>query len=828
LSWKERAEFPNHRFTQRMNRLTPPVLIGLAVMLAAAAIGASWLLRAPSLAWLIAGPAMVLNTALCFGLVATALAGDGLPQDARRRLHTFLGWVLLAITALALGQHALRFDLGIDWPALHHPPGVHNPHPGRMSAPAALGFFVCGIVLIAMHRVSGVRGSLIVQVLTAMVIALGIVGLAGYALRLPLVYRGYPLASLAPAAAAGLILVGAGLRLSWQRHEWYRTRALISRDEHRIVLRGAVVLVIIVAASVLAGFVVTARQADRISRLDQMQILKSRVDLFRINIEQRIARTALIASRPDLIDLLTRLDARPDDAGTLLRLRAAAESVLPFGIDGLAFADAQGRHRLGIGKFVPGNAFGVSLGNHHDATLLWDLGYVLRVRLALMRGGETVGVLIVEQRLPALTGAMQYFAGDTATAEVAVCALQQGRFECFPQRFAPDPFTLPYSETLPIAHATAGETGVLVARDYRGENVLAAHAPIGNLGLSMVVKIDTAELYAPLRRSLYTVLLIMLVMIAAGVRLLHRNVTPLARELALSEERVQLALEGSGLALWDWDIGTGRVFLSRQWQEMLGGTPRPSAIHIDELRALMHPDDRDAVNDQMAQVLRGTKSRFDADHRVRTTGGGWKWIRSRGETVERKRDGIARRVVGINSDISARKETELQLTHRVNHDPLTGLPNRGLFADRLDQALARARRNKSLMAAIYLDIDKFKTINDTLGHDAGDLVLKEFSSRLASCVRTTDTAARLGGDEFAVILEALGSREHGCRIAEKIVTAMRPEFRLGERTLSITTSAGMAFLEGEQHSTAAALLKQADEALYRAKAAGRDNYQVAA
>src|SRR4029078_722744 len=139
---------------------------------------------------------------------------------------------------------------------------------------------------------------------------------------------------------------------------------------------------------------------------------------------------------------------------------------------------------------------------------------------------------------------------------------------------------------------------------------------------------------------------------------------------------------------------------------------------------------------------------------------------------------------------------------------------------------ARSRRGGTLMAVLYLDIDRFKSINDTLGHDAGDDLLKAFAKRLAECVRPTDTVARLGGDEYAVVLEGLGGRDDGRRIAEKIVRAMHPAFALQGRSLQITSSVGRAFYGGEADLGSDSLVKHADEALYRAKHAGRNNYQV--
>jgi diguanylate cyclase (GGDEF)-like protein len=158
---------------------------------------------------------------------------------------------------------------------------------------------------------------------------------------------------------------------------------------------------------------------------------------------------------------------------------------------------------------------------------------------------------------------------------------------------------------------------------------------------------------------------------------------------------------------------------------------------------------------------------------------------------------------------------------------LTELPNRVTFHDRLEHAMSRAHRNKMLMAVMYLDLDRFKGINDSLGHSVGDLLLKDFAQRLAYCVREADTVARIGGDEFAVLLEELKHRDDGCHIAEKIVREMRAEFPLEHHTVAITVSIGIAFYDGQAELSPDQLVRNADSALYEAKNGGRDRYQVA-
>ena len=185
-------------------------------------------------------------------------------------------------------------------------------------------------------------------------------------------------------------------------------------------------------------------------------------------------------------------------------------------------------------------------------------------------------------------------------------------------------------------------------------------------------------------------------------------------------------------------------------------------------------------------------------------------------------------VVGVNSlitDISDAKAVEKQLTALARFDSLTGLPNRNQINERLEQASARSQRSGRLMAVMFLDVDKFKSINDTLGHHAGDEVLKEFASRLRHCIRQTDMAGRLAGDEFVIVLEGLNMQSEAQTVAAKIVQAMTTPFDIEGSPLMVTTSIGVA-ISSEHQASAEELLKKADEALYLAKKAGRNNFKV--
>ena len=189
-------------------------------------------------------------------------------------------------------------------------------------------------------------------------------------------------------------------------------------------------------------------------------------------------------------------------------------------------------------------------------------------------------------------------------------------------------------------------------------------------------------------------------------------------------------------------------------------------------------------------------------------------------------EGSVRGFYAMTFDITELHNTQQQLEQLARVDALTGLPNRRQFDERIEESMTRSRRTKRPMAVLFLDIDHFKSINDSLGHAGGDVVLCEFARRLRAGVRVTDTVARLAGDEFVVVLEGVDLAAELGRLAEKVVACIRPPFEVAGRALQVTTSAGVAVYDGAGHN-AAELLSLADGALYAAKKQGRDRFVLA-
>ena len=221
--------------------------------------------------------------------------------------------------------------------------------------------------------------------------------------------------------------------------------------------------------------------------------------------------------------------------------------------------------------------------------------------------------------------------------------------------------------------------------------------------------------------------------------------------LRRSEERYALAVRGANDGLWDWDLTTDRIYYAPRWKSMLGYEDAQIGDSIPEWFDRVHPLDVDRVKAEVSSHLAGKTPHLETEHRMLHDDGTYRWVLTRGLAV-RDDQGEAVRMAGSQSDITQRKAAEDRLQHDAFHDSLTGLPNRALLLDRLGQAIARTkRRPDSRFGVLFLDIDGFKLVNDSLGHQIGDQLLIAISRRLESCVREGDTVARVGGDEFIIL-----------------------------------------------------------------------------
>jgi diguanylate cyclase (GGDEF)-like protein/PAS domain S-box-containing protein len=293
-------------------------------------------------------------------------------------------------------------------------------------------------------------------------------------------------------------------------------------------------------------------------------------------------------------------------------------------------------------------------------------------------------------------------------------------------------------------------------------------------------------------------------------------------QLHLGEQRWKLAVEASGDGIWDWDVATNKSFLSPSWRQIIGyDLDEFPGETLEEWEALVHPDDRQKVLQDIRACANRGPGWYSHEYRIRCNDGHWKWVLSRGAVVERDQAGQATRIIGTLSDISQKKMLEHQIWYRANFDVLTGLPNRNFFLDRLDYEVKHSERANQPFALLFIDLDRFKEVNDLHGHSAGDLLLKVVADELKTCIRESDTVARLGGDEFTVVLTGTRDTTHVELIAEDILNKLAQPIDLAGNIVHISGSIGITFFPKDAN-TAADLVRNADQAMYVAKNAGRN------
>jgi len=295
--------------------------------------------------------------------------------------------------------------------------------------------------------------------------------------------------------------------------------------------------------------------------------------------------------------------------------------------------------------------------------------------------------------------------------------------------------------------------------------------------------------------------------------------------LRRSEERYALAMEGANDGLWDWELATDTLYVSPRWRAMLGFDQLELITTSSEWFKRVHAEDYSQVQKAVDEHLAGHSPQLQVEQRMLHHDGTYRWMLARGLAV-RDATNTATRMAGSLTDVTERKWAEAQLKHDALHDGLTQLPNRTLFLDRLAQAVARSRRhNEYRFAVLFMDLDRFKLVNDSLGHHVGDQLLMVTARRLESCLRSSDTLARFGGDEFAILLHDIADAGDAIVVTERIQQRLGGPLQLDSHDLHVGASIGIVFAAAT-YDEPDAMLRDADIALYRAKARGRNCFEI--
>lgn len=611
-------------------------------------------------------------------------------------------------------------------------------------------------------------------------------------------------------------------------------------DKRRI---STVAGVILVTAAIFVGvtvFYVMKLHAEHLLGNSLQASLQNNVELADSETRQGLERAVMVATRPFLIDQIQLVNSHGGGSATLQTLDRGAHSFLSSGISAVALYSEDGREVARAGSFVEQPALALSVNLAEHTQLLFKEGYFLRADVNIVKSDRVIGRAIVETPLPVITAMFKNASRLGKTGELVLCKLMGNKMQCFPSTLHSQVLSLalrsPEGVPLPMTHALEGLAGFVTASDYRHHEVAAAYSPVGNLGLGMVLKMDSAELYAPVWNQLRYLLPLLGGVMAVALLLLRWLFTPLVTRLVRSEQEALAA----NAQLQDSENRV-RMLLDNLDEGIVNIT----ATGVIEL---FNPAAERMFGYQSADIIgRNVSLLMSEPHRSRHDG----YLQHYLDTGESQVIGISREVeaqrsngeifpmelrvsefflegrrqfIGIMRDITERKAAEAKIVHLALHDALTGLPNRRLVQDRIQHAIASARRSGTHPFVMFVDLDKFKIVNDTFGHAVGDQLLQMVADRLTRALRAEDTIGRQGGDEFLVLATSTGNAKDTALLAQKIVDVLSEPFIIDGQALRIGASVGIAVFpqDGDDVET---LLKNSDTAMYYAKEAGRSNYQ---
>jgi len=611
-------------------------------------------------------------------------------------------------------------------------------------------------------------------------------------------------------------------------------------DRQRISLVAGVILVVVAIFVGAMVFYIMERHTKHLLSNSLQSALQNNVNLATAEIRQGFERGMTVATRPFLVDQLQRVDTHKNGGPPLHALDRGAQSFLATGLSAVALFSKDGQEVARAGSFLQQPALATRINFAEHVQLLFKDKFFLRTDVNIMKAERIIGRVVVEMPLPAITAMFKNAGSLGKTGELALCKLVGVQMQCFPTNLNPQVFTLPVKSPdgvpLPMTLALEGHTGFITTRDYRHQEVVAAYSPVEDLGLGMVLKMDSAELYAPVWSQLHYLLPLMIIVMVGSLLLLRWLLTPLVTRLVLSEQealaanvrlsdsenRVRMLLDNVDEGIVNISA-TGNIELFNPAAERMFGY-RAADILGNNVNMLMPEPYRNEHNGYLRHYLdTGEAHVIGSGREVGAQ-------RSSGEVFPMELrvsefflEG-QRRFIGIMRDITERKASEAKIIHLAHYDALTNLPNRRLVQDRIQQTIVSARRSGAQFAVMFIDLDKFKSINDTLGHDIGDQLLQMVANRLTQSLREEDTIGRQGGDEFIVLLASLGTAKDSAVVAQKIVDVLSAPFVIDGHDLSIGASIGIAIYP-QDGDDAEKLVKNSDTAMYRAKEAGRSNYQ---
>lgn len=820
----------------------PHQVLGLIIALFGATVVVRWIFQIEAIARLIPGSErMGLNTPLLFLAAGTFCALYPARRPAIGALLKLCVLLLLLLPGLVMIQHLFDVRLGIDFVRVPTLPTPANPYPGRMAPNTTLGFLSAGLALLLLSRPQPGRWrDRLTDICLGLTMLIGLAALAGYFMRLDALYHLATFNKMLVPTAAGMSVLGCCLWLLRQ-HVRHPRRRSTSAYQRRILWRAGTVLTVVALAAGVAGFAVVRNVLEKALTDNLLFATTTNATAMSNLLQDRLAFQQTIVTRPIVQRHFALLAANPQDRQAREFLQTTASNLLTAGPTGVRILDAGGRQFAASGTILRERAalaHPLQGASGNGAYLVWREGYLLHAESPVLANGRRVGTIVTEQPLPAFDKLMHVIQNSGDSTDVLLCSRQQDAAVCAPSRFNPAVTRIPMlrngkAHDLPIHRALTGESGVASTPDLRNIPVFAAYMPLPEFGLGLVIKVDSGSMYAPLKDQMQLLTALLVALVALGTTAMGLAVRPLLdrierdigelrlaeEKLSGSEKRLRAIADNLPVLISYIDRDLTYRFVNRTFERWTGMPPEQV---LNRQVAKVLGEEKFALRrDKLIRALAGERVEFE----IATTGAG---VLRQLQTIyipDMAADGSVAGIYTLSTDITALHGAQQQLQTMARFDALTGLPNRYQMNEKLLEAIARCRRSQHPMAVMFLDLDHFKTINDSLGHAAGDEVLKEFGRRLKASVRETDLVCRMAGDEFLIILESLGSAAETENIAAKILANLSAPLEIQGSALRMACSIGIAYCQG-QPLLPDALIDQADQALYRAKQAGRARFSL--
>jgi len=775
--------------------MAPIVFIGSAVAILAALVMLGWVVRVPWMVQIIPGTvALVFSNAVCLFLLAVALILMSFGPRGYKPAVTVIGVLVLAAGVLVMAQYMFDFETPLDLDVLHK---WLNNNPGRMAPNTALGHALAGMtVLLALYAGPGWRAIPALAGALAMAL-LGITGLVGYHVQPELMYGWHVETRMALHTGAAFVLLGIG----WGMVVYRRQKLDVlfrEREDLRVGLLGGSLMTVVALVGGLTAFSLMENQMVSVVQNGLKLSFASRHDLIATEIQsaQRSARN--FAARLGAQRELTRGYVDTELRGHVADSKRTARVF-----------DAQGRLVASTGETPPAG-LEMPLRTPGGDVLVWDGAVAsLRVRQAIVSGGRIVGRLEATYPLPLITRMRDVALGVGTSGDMVLCVRVGEAMRCMPTMLNPNRTEIPsMTPTGPVlmVRVLDGDSDSGFAIDYRGQYIIAAYGPVADLGLGLVLKVDTAEIYTPLRDRFELTLLVLAILILVSIALVRMRMVPLVQRLSQSEKRYRSLQEDAPDGIFVADLDGRYTEVNDAGCRLLGCTR--DEIIGKTIMDLIPPEDVERLMQSREQLLRGG---IHIDE--------WTLRRKDGSFVPVE---VSARIQpdgrwqGFVRDITARKQAEETIRELSLIDDLTGLRNRRGFMELGEAQLALAHRLGRSVALYFADFDGFKRINDEFGHTEGDRALVDFAGILRVVFRESDILARLGGDEFVAM--ALESPDMDSSVLARRIDEQLDRFNAGAvRPYRLVVSVGAAWREPGSTETLAAQLQRADAEMYRIK-----------